>query len=184
MNEQTNQDFTQNGEIVVKTNVDLKAMTRMASFQLFKLRRNSFIITTIALIVGTITSIYAIVTEADKALYIVILVVLPLLYIFLFFLSPKLTAKSTFKKLNLEPGSVIHYTYTFHEEQFDVDLFFGEVEKANDTLNYQDIKKVYEYKEFLYVLMKEGYAFIINKPDNSVEAIEKVKSVITAKLNA
>jgi hypothetical protein len=166
----------------IKTQINEKAMRIMSQFQLFKLRRASFIVTSIALLVGIATSIYALTMEENKTAYIVILVLLPLLYIFLFVLSPMLTAKSALKRLKLEKGEIITYDYRFNDEQFDVNLYFGTSLRANNSFQYDAVKSLYEYKNYLYIIMKENFAFIINKEDASEEEINEVKAYLLTKI--
>ncbi len=166
----------------IKTQINEMAMRTMSKFQLFKLKRGSFIVTSIALLVGVATSIYALTIEESKTAYLVILILLPVLYIFLFVLSPMLTAKQALKRLKLQPGETITYDYQFHDEEFDVNLYFGTNLKANNTFGYDRVKNLYEYKNYLYIIMKENFAFIINKDDATKEEIDDVKDYLAAKI--
>lgn len=167
--------------ITLKTKINESILRKMASFQLLKLRRANFIIMTVALTIGIVTSIYAIITEEEKTVYILILAILPLLYLFLYVLSPMLTSKATLKRLKLPPGETIIYQYQFKDNDFDVTLFYGTVEKAQSTIEYSSVKRLYQWKEFIYIVMKESYAFVISRTDNTQEDINKVYEHIVKK---
>ncbi|HHU28087.1 TPA: hypothetical protein GXZ54_02895 [bacterium] len=166
----------------IKTIISEKVLKALSKYQLFEMKKKSFIFITIMLLVGMGSSIYALITYEEKSAYIVILILLPLLYGFLFFISPLLSAKAALKRLQTEKDDVLSYLYHFDENQFDVDLLFNGESRATNNFTYDSIDRVVEYKDYLYLVMKENFIFVINKLDNDESKITELKDFLEVKI--
>lgn len=166
----------------VKTTINEGVLKTMSRYQLIELKKKSFIFITIMLIIGIASSIYALINYEEKTAYIFILVLLPILYLFLFVVSPFLSAKAALKRLKTSKEDVLQYVYNFHDDHFDIDFYYNDVSKANNNFKYDEVYRVVDYKNYVYLLMKENFVFVINRNDNDEETINRVKDHIINKI--
>lgn len=93
-----------------------------------------------------------------------------------------MSAKAALKRLQTEKDDVLSYLYHFDENQFDVDLLFNGESRATNNFTYDSIDRVVEYKDYLYLVMKENFIFVINKLDNDESKITELKDFLEVKI--